>query len=295
MKKCFIVLLCIFHLNYAWTDEHKEIKHETDLLFMFATNIQMEIDVEHRIIFPFSLGSNFLTKQNNITAKFGLELSPMTLKFSTSAVWMPLPFLNFTIGSEIGSGWNYNLYGFPLKGLGLYQYDENTEPSEWVLGDGLDGVLWKLHGGVSLLFNLSAFVHGDWNHLVMKIDNSLRYQDYTKADSVELWFFKGGISQNRLSYYFSVFIGYQMPIFLRMTGFMFEMDMPFYNPQSGKVLNYDAEMLFTFLLDFKIGNYFSILALTEIGNHLIRPIMPHLNREWKFSCVRLIATWHLKY
>ena len=86
-----------------------------------------------------------------------------------------------------------------------------------------------------------------------------------------------------------------MPIFLHMTGFMFEIERPFYNFQSGKVLNYDAEMLCTFLLDFKIGNYFSIMALTEIGNHLIRPITLNFNREWKFSCIRLIATWHLNY
>ena len=205
-KNTFIMFFCIFILNNAWANETKKIQHETDLSLLFATNIQMQFEIAHRIIFPFSLGSNFLTKQNNITAKFGIELTPMTFNFLAKAVWMPLPFLNVSLGSEIGSGWNFDLYGFPMKGMGLYQHDENIEPSEWSLGNGLDGVLWKLNGGATLLFNLSAFVPGDWNHLIMKIDNLLRYQDYTKADDVEPWYFKGGISQNRLSYYFSGFI-----------------------------------------------------------------------------------------
>ena len=294
MRKIFL-LLCIISIDIIWADETKGIRNETDLSFMFATNIQMQFEVEHRIIFPFSIGANFLTEKNNITTRFKLEVTPMTFNFIANAIWTPMPFLNVTLGSYIGSGWNFDLYGFPMKGLGLYQRDDNKEPIEWALGNGLDGVVWKMQGGATLLFNLSVFVPGDWNRLVMKIDNSLRYQNYTRADGDELWYFKGGLNQNKLSYYFSGFIGYQMPIFIRMTGFIFEMDMPFYNPQSGKIFDYGADMLCSFLLEFKIGNYFTILAFTEMGNFLIQPVKPEFSREWKFSCVRLISTWHLNY
>ena len=295
MKKYFIVLLSIISVSIIWAAESNDIKNETDLSFMIASNIQMQFEIEHRIRFPFLLGTSFLTEDNNITAKFGLELTPMTFNFLASAVWMPLPLLNISLGSEIGSGWNFDPGGFPMKGMGLYQRDDNKAPSEWALGNGLDGIVWKTHGGTTLLFDLAVFVPGNWNHLIFKIDNSLQYQNYTGANGTEAWYFKGDIYQNWLSYYFSGFIGYQMPVFLHMTGFMFEMDKPFYNPQNVTALNYETKMLCTFLFDYKIGNYISILALIEISNHLTHPVTSDFNREWEFSCVRLITTWHIKH
>jgi len=295
MKKYFFILQFILSISIIWADESNNIKNETDLSFMIASNIQMQFELEHRIKFPFPIGTNFLIEDNNITAKFGLELTPMTFNFLASAVWIPLPLLNISLGSEIGSGWNFDLYGFSMKGMGLYQRDDNKAPSEWVLGNGLDGIVWKTHCGITLLFDLAVFLPGDWNHLIFKIDNSFCYQNYTRANGTEAWYFKEDINQNWLSYYFSGFIGYQMPIFLHMTGFMFEMDKPLYNPQDGTALNYKAKMLCTILFDFKIGNYFSILALIEIGNHLTQPITSDFNREWEFSCVRLITTWHIKH
>ena len=129
----------------------------------------------------------------------------------------------------------------------------------------------------------------------MKIDNSLRYKNYAKADDTQPWYFKGAVNHNNLSYYFSGFIGYQMPIFFSMTGIMFEMDKPFYNLQSGNSLNFDSAMVGSFLMQLKIGNHFSLLAIAEMDNPLIHPITTDYKREWKFSCMRFISTWHLKY
>lgn len=293
---CFIICANVIIAQETNGTIEKKIQQETDLSFMFATNISMQLAAEHRIVFPFLQGTNPLTESSNITLKLGTEITPMTVNFYTDAIWAPLPFLDVLLGAEAGTGWNFDLYGFKMKGMGLYKRDNNLTPSEFVEGTGLDGVLLNFHGGATLKFDLAAFLPGKWNHAVIKFDNQLHYQNYTGANGSEPWYFKGGdgINQNWFSYYFAGFAGYQMPIFLDLAGFMFELTQPLYNPQSGKPLgNMEPEMICSILLEFEIGNRFTFLTLTEFSNLLTHPLTSDYERIWQFSCVRILSTWHI--
>jgi hypothetical protein len=294
-KILFVVCFCILSIDASWADE-KEIQNQTDVSFMFATNISMQLAAEHRIIFPFLQGTGPLTKSSSLTLKLGAEITPMTVNLYTNAVWAPLPFLDVLLGTQAGTGWNFDLYGFKMKGMGLYHRTDGEDPPEWVEGSGLDGVVLNVHGGATLQFDTAAFFPGDWRHLVIKLDNELHYQNYTVARKAEQWYFRGGdgINQNWFSYYFSGFIGYQMPIFLDLAGFMFESTLPFNNPQSDKPFeSRDSAMTCSFMLEFKTGRRFTILTLTEISNILTHPVTPDYDRQWQFDCVRVISTWHL--
>jgi hypothetical protein len=124
----------------------------------------------------------------------------------------------------------------------------------------------------------------------------LNYQNYTRAQGAEQWYFRndGNLYQNWFSYYFSGFLGYQMPLFIDMAGLMFEMSLPLYNPQSGKsVSGREPEMICSLVTDFKIGRRFSLAVLTQIRNPLNHPVTADYERQWKFYRTLLAGTWHL--
>jgi len=184
-----------------------------------------------------------------------------------------------------------------MNGMGLYRYMESGNPQEWADGSGFDGVVWKAHFGATLQFDLAAIVPGDWNHIVMKFDNFLNYQNYTRARGNEQWYFKAddGINQNSFGYYFSGFFGYQMPIFLNMAGIQIESSLPFYNPQSGESLaNREPEMLCSLVANFNFSKRFNFMVIPQLSNRLIHPVTLDFQRQWQKYRVLFICTWHLE-
>jgi hypothetical protein len=85
-----------------------------------------------------------------------------------------------------------------------------------------------------------------------------------------------------------------MPAFLDMTGLMFEISLPLYNPHSGEsVLGREPEMICSLVADFKIGKHFNLMALTQLRNFLNHPVTADHERQWKFYRTLLVGTWHL--
>ncbi|GMO61877.1 MAG: hypothetical protein Ta2A_08230 [Treponemataceae bacterium] len=296
MKIAIVLLFCIIGINTAWAENDKGFQDQTDLSLIVSTAVEMQLGFEKRIIFPFLQGTNALTADNNITLKFGAELTPVSVNVLADAIWTPAAFFVFSLGSQIGSGWNYDMFGARMNGMGLYRRVEQGDPQEFADGSGFDGAVWNVHLGATLQFDLAAIFPGDWHHVVMKFDNVAKYQNYTKARGAEQWYFKSddGINQNTFGYYFSGFFGYQMPIFLDMVGVQFESSLPFYNPQSGESLtDRKPEMFWSFGAEFKIGKRFNIMAVTQVSNRLNHPVTADYERQWKFYRALVIGTWHL--
>lgn len=296
MKIAILILVCIIGINESWAEDNARVQKQADLSLVVSTVGEMQFGFEKRLIFPFLPGTNALTADNNITLKFGTEVTPITLNILADAIWTPIAFFKFSFGSQAGSGWNYDMFGTRMNGMGLYRRIESEDPPEGADGSGFDGVVWDIHSGVTFQFDLAAIFPGDWNHVVMKFDNVINYQNYTKAGGAEQWYFKAddGINQNSFGNYFSGFLGYQMPIFFNMAGIQFESSLPFYNPQSGESLaDREPKMFWSLVTKFAIGKRFSIMAITQLGNRLKHPVTADYERQWQFYRVLLIGTWHL--
>lgn len=297
MKTIIFTLVFIIVANGLWAEENREIQTQTDLTLVFSTEKEIQFGLEKRVIFPFLQGTNAMTADNNVTLKIGAEVTPISINMLADTVWTPIAFLKLTLGSHVGSGWNYNMFNVQMNGMGLYRFMESENPQEKADGSGFDGVVWKAHFGVTLQFDLAAIFPGDWNHIVIKIENLLNYQNYTKARGNEQWYFRAddGINQNSFGYYFSGFLGYQMPIFLDMAGIQFESSFPLYNPQSGESLyDREPEIFCSLVTEFKINNHFNLMLINQLSNRLKHPVTTDYDRQWKKYRVLLICTWHLE-
>ena len=297
MKTTIFVLLCIIVVNGIWAEENEEIQTQTDLTLVFSTVREMQFGLEKRIIFPFLQGTNAMTADNNITLKIGAEVTPITIDILADTIWTPIAFFKLSLGSQVGTGWNYDMFGGRMNGMGLYRFMESENPQEWADGSGFNGAVWKVHFGATLQFDLAAIIPGDWNHVVMKFENFVNYQNYTKARGSEQWYFKAddGINQNSFGYYFSGFLGYQMPIFLDMAGIQFELSLPFYNPQSGESLaGRQPEMFCSLVTDFKFSNHFNLMVISQLSNRLKHPVTIDYERQWQRYRVLFICSWRLE-
>jgi hypothetical protein len=296
MKSIVAIILFMICINSLWADDDKEVKKQTDLSFIVSTEPGLGLGIEQRFIFPFLQGTSPPVAENNIMVKLGAQVDPVSFNFFADAVWMPFALLNLSFGACIATGWNYNLAGTFVNGMGLYQRSDDEDSSERAQGAGLDGAVWDVHGGATLLFDFAAVFPGDWNHIVINFNNALNYKNYTRARGSDQWYFRddGNLYQNWFSYYLSGFLGYQMPVFIDMAGLIFEMSLPLYNPQSGEsVFDREPETACSLVADFKIGRRFNLTALTQFRNCLNRPVTANYERQWKFYRVLLVGTWHL--
>jgi hypothetical protein len=182
---------------------------------------------------PFLRGDHFLTADNNITAALGLELSPVSLYGLADLVWTPAAFLELSAGTKLGSGWNIELFGEPVYGIGINRPKAGTQAAPAGApvaaetdGAPFDGLHWNLHGGGALQFDLAALFPGDWHHIVFRSYHELNYRGYSRAAAGDSWVFANDDGENRngFNWYGNFLLGYRMPIFLNTVGLLTEMD-----------------------------------------------------------------------
>jgi hypothetical protein len=198
-----------------------------------------------------------------------------------------------------GTGWNYDLFGrVPLVGLGMNKKTSINDPiTSKVIGNGLDGVVWDVHVGVMLQFDLAAFFPGDWNHVVMQFYNKIDYLAYSKAEGDNLWYYLGddGMNQNAFRHSFEFFVGYMMPIFVDLVGFQLSGTLPIYNTDAGSsVRDRGYSLTNAFITNLKINKQWSIMTIARITNGFIDPDTYGYEREWGFDRVQFIANWRIK-
>ena len=217
---------------------------------------------------PFLRGDHFLTADNNIRISLGLELSPVSLYGLVDLVWTPAAFFELSAGTKPGSGWNIELAGEPVYGIGINRPRAAAVPAA---GDGspaaaeidgapFDGLHWNLHGGGALQFDLAALFPGDWRHVVFRSYHELNYRAYSRAAAGDSWIFLNddGENQNGFNYYGNFLLGYRMPIFLNTLGLLAEMDRCLYDVPGeadwgGDLVRWTFSGVFNFTLTRRIG------------------------------------------
>jgi len=256
----------------AWAQDaeakNSGIKTSTDMQLQISSLPEAKLSLSQSFVFPFLQGSGPLTKDNNIAAVLGAELSPVSLNGKAEIIWTPAAFFLLSGGGMAGSGWNMALG----NGIGINKPEKESDPlprKAIIDGTAFDGLLWRAWGAGTVQFDLGAVIPGDWNHILFQSRQELRYAAYSRADPGESWVYEAdfGENQNGLVYYGSYVLGYQMPLspVLDTVAFMAEMEMPLYDTPGGE---YWGESLgkwtFSGLFNFSITPRFSTALVIQM-------------------------------
>jgi hypothetical protein len=295
MKKIILAFCFVICFGSA---AFSQVENRIDLSLYGSTRGELLVMFSPQWKFPFFQGESQLTSDNSVALKLNVGLSPISADLMGDAVFTVFPFLTFTAGAMVGTGWNYDLAGeIPLIGLGLNRKINDDDPRDGVSGNGLDGIVWNVHIGNTLQFDFAAIFPGDWNHVVMQVYNELNYNAYTKAKGDEFWYYQmdEGMNRNVFRYKFESVLTYAMPIFVDLVGIQFSGTLPFYNIKTGdNVRDVGFSLNAAFLVNVNINRHFAIMALTRFSNGFTSPVTRAYEREWAFDRVQLIATWHIK-
>ena len=303
MKKCmalFLLLTVAAGICFAKESAENEgaVESRIDLSFYASTRGEMQVNFLPQWKFPFLRGDSPLTSGNNIALKLDAVLSPIRAGLTADAALTVFPFLSFRLGAMADTGWNYDLFGqIPLVGLGMNRKTSADDPNDGVIGNGFDGVVWDVHVGAMIQFDLAAFFPGDWNHVVMQFYNKIDYFAYSKAQGDDLWYYLGddGMNMNAFRHSFDLFAGYAMPVFVDLVGYQLSGTLPFYNDEAGNgVRDRGYSLTNAFIINFKINKSWSIMTITRVTNGFADPITSEYKREWGFDRVQFIATWRIK-
>jgi hypothetical protein len=214
----------------------------TDLEVQISSRPELKLKVIETLTFPFMRGDGPLTEENNIKTVFAAEASPVSLSGIAEALWTPVAFFQAAAGTKAGSGWNLDLFGTAVYGIGINVRgapDSSGESKSEVHEKAFDGLVWSAWGGGALQFDLAAIFPGDWTHVLFRTYHEARYSTYTRAADGEPWFFEAdyGENQNGWVYYSSYLLGYQMPLSpaLDTIAFMAELKKNLYNTPGGEV------------------------------------------------------------
>jgi len=268
MRKLAILLLLLFFTALLaqplLAQEETGIASSSGLLLQISTLPELKLGFTQKYKFPFLQGEGPLTKDNNVNLGLTAEVSPISLNGIAEAVWTPIAFFEFSLGGKIGSGWNINLFGGDIYGIGINQQD--AAGGGEINGSAFDGLLWKTQAGGAIQFDLAAIIPGDWNHVVFRSYHEINYKGYTKAKENEAWFFENddGENCNGFNYYGNILLGYQMPIFLDTVAFLAEMDLYLYDTPNRTIWGDDLiRWTFSGVLSFTITEKFGIAIITQ--------------------------------
>ncbi|GHV38339.1 hypothetical protein AGMMS49546_08570 [Spirochaetia bacterium] len=220
-----------------------EVKSSSDLNLTASSLPEAKLGFNQHFTFPVLRGAGPLTEGNNLATTLTAEISPVSLNGAAEAVFTPIAFFQLVGGIKLGTGWNIELGGNPVYGMGinkpkqgsrtlaLYGGDRTYE----IKGDPFDGMVWGPRFGGVFQFDLAAVLPGDWHHVVFRTYHEWNYRGYTRAAGGESWVFEGDDMENRngSNYYGNYLLGYQMPIFLNTVGLMAEMSQYLYNTPDG--------------------------------------------------------------
>jgi len=246
------------------TENASEIESFPEVFLQVTSSPAAKLGFIWHFTIPFLQGNNPLTQGNNIVLSPGVEITPVDFHLTAEAVWTPIAFAELIAGSKIGSGWNMNLFGSNVHGIGLNRVGHDYSSAHD--GRALDGVLWQAHIGAALQGDLAAFFPGEWNHLIFRTLHEISYAGYSRAGTGDFWFFQNDSGENRngFSYRGNLLIGYRMPLFLDMVALQAEAELFLQGPP-GRERWGDDRLRWTFsgALNFVVTERFEVTLITQ--------------------------------
>jgi len=246
------------------TDNESAFTTSSELTLLVSSLPEAKLSFTERFTFPFLQGENPLMADNNIGIALTADISPVSLNGVVEVVWTPIAFFQFAAGGRIGSGWNINLFGGDVYGIGLNRPDAEGKAEHD--GSAFDGLLWKAQAGGAFQFDLAALYPGDWHHVVARSYHEINYRGYTRAKAGESWYYENddGENCNGFNYYGNLLIGYQMPIFFNMAALLAEADLYLYDTPGRDTWGDDLiRWTFSAVFGFTVTKQFGITLITQ--------------------------------
>jgi len=265
MKRIAFLILLLFLSLLLFAEKQPENNNTSNELFLQMSSLpEAKLGYIKRFEFPFLQGENPLTENNNIGLALSAEISPISINSLAEVVWTPIAFFQLAAGGRIGSGWNINLFGGDIYGIGINESGDAGKAE--INGSAFDGLLWKTQLGAAIQFDFAAIVPGDWNHVIGRSYHEINYKGYTRAASGEAWYFEAdeGENCNGFNYYGNFILGYQMPLFVNFVGLLAEMDLFLYDTPGRK--NWGDDLIrwtFSGIVNFSVTKQFDISLLAQ--------------------------------
>lgn len=229
----------------------------TELSVTIATTLEMQLTLRHER----HLGEN-------LKAVFSCALSPVSVNLDAETAWTVLPFLELSAGGRLGTGWN-----IPLAN-GLRFNTSDGSGGNRLTGGDLDGVVWSARAGGALQFDWAAIRPGEWNHILFRSYQGLRYRAWTAAGADDSWLWEADTGENRNGWTWNgnLFLGYGMPLPVSLIGFYGESDLAL-NTTPGR--RYWGEDLVSYI--------FGPLAVVSLGERLSLAFLAQWQTERNFT------------
>ena len=282
-KKYFTFLIAAvfcfgFFANPVFAEEEdSSITSSQEIVLQLSTLPEAKIGFTQKFKFPVLQGESPLTSGNNVNLALTAEIAPISFNAIATAVLTPIAFLEFTAGGRIGTGWNMELFGGEIFGIGLNTADISGNAVHD--GSGFDGMLWETRIGGAFQFDFAALFPGDWNHVIVRTYHEFNYRGYTRAEKGQSWYFENddGENVNGFNYYGNYLIGYQMPIFLNMIALLAEAELYLYDTPNRSLWG-DDRIRWTFggILNFAVFKQFSATVITQF-----RTVRNYTDANWE--------------
>lgn len=247
---------------------------------------------------PVPLGNHWLLNDTNVMLQANIEISPITIKPGIHVDFTPVPFLVFSAGAQIGSGWNLG----EILGIGKYNGTDKFEafsPFEaWLMR-------WYVSG--TFQFDTGAVWPGDWNHFQLMYTYQMYYEALSNVRDGDIWMWQNGSNMaNGLSSLQTLIVAYEMPLVLSRVGCMFEIeghysasDYPGYENFKGDFLMMSINPLCQFTFDDKnritlVGTFKTRRSFAEPHERSAEEIkLTYTGYEWYFQ--RFVIRYEHKF
>ncbi|HAK69140.1 MAG TPA: hypothetical protein DCM57_05715 [Treponema sp.] len=253
---------------------------------------------------PTPLGESWLVKDANVVFNGKLELTPVSVKPGISVSFTPLPFLVFSAGFDVGTGWDL---GTLFKG-GMASLSTGTNPYEYNALPAFAHWFLKPWFQATFQFDTGAIFKGDWTHVVMQASYQAYYEGITGMADGEIWKWQlTGNKVNGWKQYINVVVAYQMPLVIKRAGILFEWD-GYYSPaayNTDRYGGYDAafmECSIGPLAQFEFNEHHNLTVLFGFSSRrrfsyynpeisVMEPTWSASGREWYFKRLALSYTY----
>ena len=243
------------------------------------------------------LGEGWLLADANIVLETSLELTPVSIKPEVSLSFTPLPFLVFSTGAAIGTGWN-------LAGLQGMAYLTTDDEGKLTYKDYTPFTNWfvKWYGQGTFQFDTGALVAGDWTHVQFMYTYQIYYEGLTATKNGDIWMWQCTNNKaNGWCNYQNIILAYQMPLVLSRIGILTEINGHFSDsdfPGEGYKGSFKS-IAISPLAQFTLGEHDTLSAILGFSSRrsykqeheesIYEPRLTYAGREWYFN--RFALSW----
>ena len=243
------------------------------------------------------LGDHWLLSDANIVLASSFELTPVSVRPGLSIEFTPLPFIVFSTGASIGTGWN-------LAGLQGMAYLTTDDEGKLTYKDYTPFKTYfvKWYGQGTFQFDTGALVPGDWTHVQFMYTYQVYYEGLTSAKNGDIWMWQ--CSNNKVNGwcdYQSIILAYQMPLVLSRVGILTEIG-GHYSSADYKAEAFNGSfksISISPLAQFTFGEHDSLSLLVGFSSRrsfeeehkesIYEPFLTYKGREWFFN--RIALSW----